>query len=53
MNKIITLCDLGVGGQRGVVYSSKGLCMTLSATQYKDAPKIVVKDKRISKNKDE
>lgn len=36
------LCDLGVGGERGVVYDSNGIIGALSATQYKDAPKVMV-----------
>jgi len=40
-NKLITLCDLGVGGERGIVYSPDGICTAQSATQYKDAIKVL------------
>ncbi len=46
MNQIITLCDLGVGGQKGIVYSTQGISASLTATQYKDPPKIIVKAKQ-------
>lgn len=42
--RIITLADLGVGGERGVVFDVNGVCPTQSATQYKDAIKVVVDD---------
>ncbi len=45
MNKVKILCDLGVGGQKGLVYGIGGVCSALTATQYKDPHKIVVKAK--------
>lgn len=45
MNKVITLCDLGVGGQKGLVYHIGGVSAALTATQYKDPHKIIVKAK--------
>ena len=36
-----TVCDLGVGGQRGRVFSTNGIVGCLSATDYKDPPKIL------------
>jgi len=41
--KAIILMDLGVGGERGLVYDINGLCCCQSATQYKDANKVLVK----------
>ena len=38
--------DISVwGGQKGFVYGTNGICVTLPATQYKDPTKILVKDK--------
>ena len=45
--KMIILGDLGVGGERGIVYSTKGIAGALSATQYKDATKIMEEPKPI------
>ena len=39
--KIIIVGDLGVGGERGVVYHPLGICPCLSATQYKDPNKFL------------
>lgn len=39
--RIIVLCDLGVGGERGRVLDRKGIAGALSATEYKDAMKVV------------
>ena len=36
------MCDLGVGGQRGVVYYPFGISPALSATQYKDPNKVLI-----------
>ena len=41
-SQCIVLCDLGVGGQRGRVFSMKGTVAALSATDYKDPPKVLV-----------
>lgn len=38
------LCDLGVGGERGRVFSADGIIGALSATDYKDPEKILVLD---------
>lgn len=43
-NEIEVLTDLGVGGQRGRVYSNHGIIGALSATDWKDAPKCIVKE---------
>lgn len=40
--KLKLLGNLGVGGERGDVFSPKGICPSQSATQYKDAIKILV-----------
>lgn len=42
-SKIIKLGHIGVGGQKGWIYSVNGYSPTLPATQYKDPTKIVVK----------
>jgi len=42
--KILVLCDMEVGGQRGRVFSNQGIIGALSATDWKDAPKCVVKE---------
>lgn len=42
MNKIIIVCDMGVGGQRGRVFDIGGVIGALSATDYKDPPKILM-----------
>ena len=39
---MIIVCDLGVGGQRGRVFSPEGIIGALSATDYKDPPKALV-----------
>lgn len=43
-NEIEVLCDLGVGGQRGRVFAPNGIVGALSATDYKDAEKVLVKE---------
>jgi hypothetical protein len=40
--RIIFLGNLGVGGERGDVFSVNSICPSQSATQYKDAIKILV-----------
>lgn len=42
MSGIKILTDLEVGGQRGRVLSPDGIATTLSATDYKDPPKVLV-----------
>ena len=42
-NKAICLGNLGVGGQKGDVFRSDGLCCCESATQYKDPIKVLVR----------
>ena len=42
-HKIIKYGTLGVGGQKGIVYSTSGVCCCLPASQYKDATKILVR----------
>jgi len=39
--KIIVLCDLCVGGERGRVMSGGGISPAISATEYKDALKVI------------
>ena len=39
--KIIILCDLGVGGERGRVVSGGGTATSITATEYKDPQKVV------------
>lgn len=43
-NEIEVLTDLGVGGQRGRVFNPNGIIGALSATDYKDAEKVLVKE---------
>lgn len=45
-SQCIVLCDLGVGGQRGRVFSMNGVIGSLSATDYKDPPKVMVYEKK-------
>ena len=40
--KLRFLGNLGVGGERGDVFSTNGICPSQSATQYKDAIKILL-----------
>ena len=42
MNKIIRLGHKGTGGQKGWIYSIKGVAPTIPATSYKDPPLIVL-----------
>ena len=39
--KLKFLGELGVGGERGYVFDKSGLCPSESATQYKDAIKVL------------
>lgn len=39
--KIIILCDLGVGGERGRVVSGGGTATAITATEYKDPQKVL------------
>ena len=41
-NRIERLAHIGVGGQKGWIYSVNGCSPTLPATQYKDPTKIIV-----------
>lgn len=48
--KLIILGHIGVGGQKGYLFDSLGLCAALPASQYKDATKILIREnKRFSK----
>ena len=42
-NKIIALGHIGVGGQKGWIYSANGICPTIPATTWKDPIKVVYK----------
>lgn len=42
MSRIKVMADLEVGGQRGRVLSPHGIAAALSATDYKDPPKVIV-----------
>lgn len=44
--KIIVLCDLGIGGERGRVMSGGGISPAITGTEYKDPQKVVKKWKR-------
>lgn len=44
MNKLICLDTIGVGGQRGYVFDELGICPCQSATQWKDAIKVLIRD---------
>jgi len=52
MNEIIVLTDLGVGGQRGRVFDTHGIIGALSATDYKDPPKILTEETESESNTD-
>ena len=39
--KIIVLCDLGVGGERGRVMFGGGIATAVTGTEYKDPQKVV------------
>lgn len=41
-NKIERLAHIGVGGQKGCIYSANGCSPSLTATQYKDPTKIII-----------
>lgn len=51
-NKIIKLCHIGIGGQKGWVYSVDGIVGALPASQYKDPTKILIDVARRDKNED-
>lgn len=42
--RLINVGNLGVGGERGDVFLPTGICPCQSATQYKDAIKVVIYD---------
>lgn len=46
--RIIVLCDLGVGGERGRVMSRGGTSTAMTGTEYKDPMKVVKKWKKSS-----
>lgn len=48
-SEIKRITHMGVGGQKGWVYSIDGIMGTLPASQYKDPPKILILHK--SENK--
>ena len=50
-NKIIALGHIGVGGQKGRIYSANGICPTIPATTWKDPIKIVYKVSEKHENK--
>lgn len=50
-SEIKALAHIGVGGQKGWVFSIDGIAGALPATQYKDPTKIVVTRKISKKNK--
>lgn len=50
IKEIKALCDLEVGGQKGIVYYPFGICSALTATQYKDPHKVLLKKKRKSQD---
>jgi hypothetical protein len=52
MKRLIVLCDLGVGGERGRVLHRKGLATAVTATEYKDPMKVLKKCKRKSSSKE-
>ena len=43
LHKVKTLCDLGVGGERGRIIFRGGCAATLSGTEYKDPQKVLKK----------
>lgn len=45
MNRMIQIGDLGVGGQRGRIFSTHGIIACVSATDWKDAQKILIRRK--------
>lgn len=42
-NRIIVLCDLGVGGERGRVFAPQSNAPAVTATEWKDPMKVVKK----------
>jgi len=40
---LIVLCDLGVGGERGRVFSKNGIMPSVTATEWKDPMKVIKK----------
>lgn len=42
-NRLILLCDLGVGGERGRVFSKNGIMPSVTATEWKDPMKVIKK----------
>ena len=44
--KILILCDLGVGGERGRVLSGGGIATSVTATEYKDPMKVLKKNEK-------
>lgn len=49
--RIITLCDIEVGGERGLVQHRKGIARAMTGTDYKD-PQKVVKVVEIAENRE-
>lgn len=41
MKRIIVMCDLGVGGERGRVLFGGGIASAVTATEYKDPMKVI------------
>lgn len=39
--RIIVLCDLGVGGERGRVFAPRSNAPAVTATEYKDPMKVI------------
>jgi len=42
-NRVISLIHRGTGGQKGWIYSARGIVPTIPATSYKDPPKVLIK----------
>lgn len=45
MNRLIIVAHTGTGGERGRIMDPNGVCVSLSATDYKDPPKVIVEQK--------
>ena len=45
MNRPVIIAHTGTGGERGRIMNPDGISVALSATDYKDPPKVLVEDK--------
>lgn len=45
MNRLMIIAHTGTGGERGRIMNPDGISVALSATDYKDPPKVLVEDR--------